>query len=106
MAKMGHWSKDKDEEIPLDGIGGVNIIVKADVHRSGIYNYLALLVLNFVHLIANGICTGVNFPCYPFENQAETEGFAKMARRAGYEVYGLPNYVVWHVDTDEKPGNA
>ncbi|ENI01034.1 glycosyltransferase family 62 protein [Bipolaris maydis ATCC 48331] len=83
MAKMGDWRADKDEEIPLDGIGGVNIIVKADVHRSGI-----------------------NFPCYAFENQAETEGFAKMAHRAGYGVYGLPNYVVWHIDTDEKPGNA
>jgi hypothetical protein len=35
MAKMGDWREDKDVEIPLDGIGGVNIIVKADVHRSG-----------------------------------------------------------------------
>ncbi|KAF7516980.1 hypothetical protein G7054_g13956 [Neopestalotiopsis clavispora] len=83
MARMGDWRNDKDEEIELDGIGGVNILVKADVHRSGI-----------------------NFPCYAFENQAETEGFAKMAKRAGYEVIGLPNYVVWHIDTDEKPGNA
>ncbi|KAF2013754.1 glycosyltransferase family 62 protein [Aaosphaeria arxii CBS 175.79] len=83
MAKMGDWRENKDEIIELDGIGGVNIIVKADVHRSGI-----------------------NFPSYPFENQAETEGFAKMAKRAGYGVYGLPNYVVWHIDTDEKPGNA
>lgn len=83
MAKMGDWREDKDVEIPLDGIGGVNILVKADVHRSGI-----------------------NFPSYAFENQAETEGFAKMAKRAGYGVYGLPNYIVWHIDTDEKPGNA
>ncbi|QIW97022.1 hypothetical protein AMS68_002540 [Peltaster fructicola] len=83
MARMGNWREDKDVEIPLDGIGGVNIVVKADVHRSGI-----------------------NFPCYAFENQAETEGFAKMAKRAGYGVYGLPNYVVWHIDTEEKPGNA
>jgi hypothetical protein len=29
-----------------------------------------------------------------------------MAKRAGYEVIGLPNYVVWHIDTDEKAGNA
>ncbi|KAK4234491.1 Anp1-domain-containing protein [Achaetomium macrosporum] len=79
MALMGDWRDNKDEEIELDGIGGVNILVKADVHRSGI-----------------------NFPCYAFENQAETEGFAKMAKRAGYGVYGLPNYVVWHVDTEEK----
>ncbi|KAK0726998.1 Anp1-domain-containing protein [Lasiosphaeria miniovina] len=83
MAKMGNWHDDKHKEIELDGIGGVNILVKADVHRSGI-----------------------NFPCYAFENQAETEGFAKMAKRAGYEVYGLPNYVVWHIDTEEKGGNA
>jgi hypothetical protein len=29
-----------------------------------------------------------------------------MAKRAGYEVIGLPNYVVWHIDTQEKAGNA
>jgi hypothetical protein len=28
-----------------------------------------------------------------------------MAKRAGYQVVGLPNYVVWHIDTDEKRGN-
>ncbi|KIH88072.1 hypothetical protein SPBR_07397 [Sporothrix brasiliensis 5110] len=83
MARMGDWRDDKNKEIELDGVGGVNILVKADVHRSGI-----------------------NFPCYAFENQAETEGFAKMAKRAGYGVYGLPNYVVWHIDTEEKSGNA
>ncbi|RPB28592.1 hypothetical protein L211DRAFT_777716 [Terfezia boudieri ATCC MYA-4762] len=83
MATIGSQAENRDEEIPLDGIGGVSILVKADVHRSGI-----------------------NFPCYAFENQAETEGFAKMAKRAGYEVVGLPNYVVWHIDTEEKPGNA
>ena len=35
MARMGDWRQNKDEEIQLDGIGGVNIVVKADVHRSG-----------------------------------------------------------------------
>lgn len=83
MALEGDWRENKDVEMPLEGIGGVSIIVKADVHRSGI-----------------------NFPAYAFENQAETEGFAKMAKRAGYGVYGLPNYVVWHIDTEEKPGNS
>ena len=29
-----------------------------------------------------------------------------MAKRAGYEVIGLPNYVVWHHDTEEKGGNV
>lgn len=79
LAKMGDRNKDKDEEVELDAIGGVNILVKADVHRAGI-----------------------NFPSYAFENQAETEGFGKMAKRAGYQVYGLPNYIVWHIDTEEK----
>ncbi|KAK6334256.1 hypothetical protein TWF730_003471 [Orbilia blumenaviensis] len=79
LALMGDWRKDKDVEVELDGIGGVTILVKADVHRAGI-----------------------NFPSYAFENQAETEGFARMAKRAGYQVIGLPNYVVWHIDTAEK----
>lgn len=35
MAKMGDWRNNKDDELELDGIGGVNILVKADVHRSG-----------------------------------------------------------------------
>lgn len=34
---MGDWRDNKDVEIPLDGIGGVNIVVKADVHRAGKY---------------------------------------------------------------------
>lgn len=42
MAKMGDWRENKDEEIELDGIGGVNILVKADVHRSGMYKRLSL----------------------------------------------------------------
>ena len=35
LAKIGDWRNNKDEEVELDGIGGVNILVKADVHRSG-----------------------------------------------------------------------
>jgi Anp1 len=35
MAKMGDWRDDPRKEIKLDGIGGVSIMVKADVHRSG-----------------------------------------------------------------------
>ncbi|KAL2050820.1 hypothetical protein ABVK25_008881 [Lepraria finkii] len=82
LAWMTSWRSDPKREVTLDGIGGVNILVKADLHRSGI-----------------------NFPCYAFENQADTEGFAAMAKRAGYQVYGLPHYIVWHVDTEEKEGN-
>ncbi len=35
LVGMGDWRNDKDVEVELDGIGGVNIVVKADVHRSG-----------------------------------------------------------------------
>ena len=38
---LGDWRNNKDEEVELDGIGGVNILVKADVHRSGKRNELA-----------------------------------------------------------------
>lgn len=103
MARMGDWRDNKDIEIPLDGVGGVSIVVKADVHREGLssaqhFAFSSRWDLTYI--------TGINFPSYAFENQAETEGFAKMAKRAGKQVYGLPNYVVWHRDTDEKPGNA
>ena len=36
MAHMGDWRDNKDIEIPLDGVGGVSIVVKADVHREGL----------------------------------------------------------------------
>ena len=45
MAKMGDWRENKDKEIPLDGIGGVNILVKADVHRSGKVHPISLAQL-------------------------------------------------------------
>jgi hypothetical protein len=101
MAMMGDWRADQSEEIPLDGVGGVNIIVKADVHKSGLSRHIPTTYVAEILIFL----TGINFPCYAFENQAETEGFAKMAKRAGYSVVGLPNYVVWHIDTEEKPGN-
>ncbi len=107
MARIGDWRNDKDEEMELDGIGGVNILVKADVHRSGTFSTNRCFPghIRMASLIWY-LFSGINFPCYAFENQAETEGFAKMAKRAGYGVYGLPNYVVWHIDTEEKGGNA
>lgn len=35
LVTMGDWRKNKDDEVDLDAVGGVNILVKADVHRSG-----------------------------------------------------------------------
>ncbi|GMG54005.1 unnamed protein product [Aspergillus oryzae var. brunneus] len=57
--------------IELDGVGGTALMVKADVHRDG-----------------------AMFPAFPFYHLVETEGFAKMAKRLGYQVFGLPDYFV------------
>ncbi|KAL2262048.1 hypothetical protein VTK26DRAFT_2642 [Humicola hyalothermophila] len=61
------------EEIPLDGVGGAALLVKADVHRDG-----------------------AMFPPFAFYHLIETEGFAKMAKRLGWQPFGLPNYKVYH----------
>lgn len=45
MAKMGDRHDDKDFEIPLDGIGGVNVVVKADVHKSGLYSRICSITI-------------------------------------------------------------
>jgi mannan polymerase complexes MNN9 subunit len=75
-ALMAHFydaKGDKNTEMALDGVGGGAVLVKADVHRDG-----------------------AMFPSFPFYHLIETEGFAKMAKRLGYEVFGLPNYLVFH----------
>lgn len=61
------------KEVTLDGVGGTVLLVKADVHRDG-----------------------AMFPPFSFYHLIETEGFAKMAKRLGYQPYGLPNYLVYH----------
>lgn len=72
MAYMAdQTSPDPKREIELDGVGGTALMVKADVHRDG-----------------------AMFPAFPFYHLVETEGFAKMAKRLGYSVFGLPDYFV------------
>ena len=82
---------DPDMEMEIDGVGGVSILAKAAVFRSG-----------------------VHFPAFSFEKHAETEGFGKvrsehsyskylslrpvqMAKRMDFSVVGLPHYTVWHL---------
>jgi mannan polymerase II complex ANP1 subunit len=83
---------DPDMEMEIDGVGGVSILAKAKVFRSG-----------------------VHFPAFSFEKHAETEGFGKvrvspgmltsmtmlkceqMARRMQFSVVGLPHYTIWHL---------
>lgn len=73
MAHFYDPKGDVNTEMALDGVGGGAVLVKADVHRDG-----------------------AMFPSFPFYHLIETEGFAKMAKRLGYEVFGLPNYLVFH----------
>ncbi|KAF7546041.1 hypothetical protein G7046_g9421 [Stylonectria norvegica] len=73
MAYMATDGGDKDMVIPLDGVGGTALLVKADVHRDG-----------------------AMFPPFPFYHLIETEGFARMSKRLGWQPYGLPNYKVYH----------
>jgi mannan polymerase II complex ANP1 subunit len=65
---------DPAVEMELDGIGGVSILAKASVFRSG-----------------------AHFPAFSFQKHAETEGFGKMCKRMGYSVVGLPHYTIWHI---------
>lgn len=62
------------DTVPLDAVGGTCTLVKAAVHRDGAI-----------------------FPTFPYQHQVETEGFAKMAKALGYSVWGLPNYLVFHI---------
>ncbi|KAI8062226.1 Anp1-domain-containing protein [Gongronella butleri] len=67
--------KGMDYKVPLDGVGATFTLVKAHVHREG-----------------------ANFPAYPFQHQVETEGFAKMAKAMGFTVYGIPGYLIYHIE--------
>ncbi|KAG0650600.1 Mannan polymerase complex subunit mnn9 [Hyphodiscus hymeniophilus] len=73
MAYMVDEDGDPQQEVPLDGVGGTALLVKAEVHRDG-----------------------AMFPPFPFYHLIETEGFAKMAKRLGWSATGLPNYRVYH----------
>lgn len=71
MAYLATANGDPKAEISLDGVGGTALLVKAEVHRDG-----------------------AMFPPFPFYHLIETEGFAKMAKRLGWNATGLPNYKV------------
>ncbi|AAS53728.1 AFR357Wp [Eremothecium gossypii ATCC 10895] len=74
LAYMRDPNGDPETEMELDGIGGVSILSRARVFRSGSH-----------------------FPAFSFQKHAETEGFGKLSRAMGYSVVGLPHYVIWHI---------
>ena len=74
LAYLREAQGNPKEVVDLDGVGGVSILAKAKLFRSG-----------------------VQFPAFTFENHAETEAFGKMAKKMGFRVGGLPHYTVWHI---------
>lgn len=73
MAYMATENGELGKEVGLDSVGGAVLLVKAEVHRDG-----------------------AMFPPFSFYHLIESEGFAKMARRLGWNATGLPNYKVYH----------
>ncbi len=61
--------------VPLDGVGGTALLVRADLHREG-------------------LC----FPPYSHRGYIETEGLAMMAKDMGVAAWGLPDLRIVHAD--------
>lgn len=64
-----------EEAVPLHGVGGTALLVRADLHREG-------------------LC----FPPYSHRGYIETEGLAAMARDMGVTAWGLPDLRIVHAD--------
>ncbi|MGQ9371117.1 glycosyltransferase [Azospirillum sp. ST 5-10] len=59
--------------VPVDGVGGTMLLVRADLHRDGLV-----------------------FPAAPYRGYIETEGLAMMARDMGVTCWGLPDLEIRH----------
>lgn len=59
--------------VPLDGVGGTMLLVRADLHREGL-----------------------TFPPFPYRGYIETEGLAMMARDMAVTCWGLPDLEIIH----------
>ncbi|XP_046378884.2 mannan polymerase complex subunit mnn9-like [Haliotis rufescens] len=59
--------------VPIDGVGGCTLLIKADCHRKGLI-----------------------FPETVVDHHIETEGLAKLAKQMGFGVYGMPFVNVIH----------
>ena len=64
---------DSDKPVPLDGVGGTMLLLKADLHRHGLV-----------------------FPPWSYRGYIETEGLAQMARDLGVVSWGLPWLEIIH----------
>jgi len=65
--------KEEGDVVKIDGVGGCMLLVKADLHRSGLF-----------------------FPPFIFDHHIETEGLAKIASKMDISIYGLPSVNIIH----------
>lgn len=59
--------------VPIDGVGGCTLLIRADLHRKGLV-----------------------FPEELIDHHIETEGLAKLAKQMNFGVYGMPFVEVIH----------
>ena len=65
--------RDEGRVVPIDGVGGCVLLVRAECHRQGLV-----------------------FPPYVFDHHIETEGLGRVAKEMGYKIYGMPRVEVFH----------
>ena len=68
-----HGQIEGDAAVPVDGVGGTALLIKADLHREGLV-----------------------FQAYSHRGYIETEGLAMMARDMGVQCWGLPKLRIVH----------
>ena len=113
MARMGDWRLNKDEELQLDGIGGVNILVKADVHRSGLLNPVLKTLADITRYQLSLLCIRKSSRNRRIRQNGQT---CRLSSRWFTQLRCLGEHnleicrdranMFQHIDTEEKPGNA
>jgi hypothetical protein len=77
--------------VRLDAVGGIMLLVRADLHREGLMFPSFLYGRPSRYARENSPITGYRGP-----GEIETEGFGIMAKDMGYECWGMPNLEVVH----------
>jgi hypothetical protein len=77
--------RQQGDVVPLHGVGGTMLLVRADLHRKGLHFPESL------YGAGNPLCRDV-------VGEIETEGLGIMAHDMGYRCWGLPNLEIRHRD--------
>lgn len=77
--------REEGEVVPLHGVGGTMLLVRADLHREG------LVFPPYLYGAGNPLCRHA-------VGEIETEGLGIMAHDMGYRCWGMPNLEIRHRD--------